>query len=113
MEQDIIIRSSRDLYPSKPYTLREIIFNQLSHRNEQATVILGHKEEKLIAISLPELRALIFELRTIFSEKNLSKGDTVLLASYYSSNELSNAILFAAFACIGDKNIYSHLSGSE
>jgi len=80
----------------KAYTLREIIFNQFPHRNENSIVILGHQEEKLVEISLHELRILIEYLTVIIKEKNLRKGDTVLLSSFYSSNELVNAILFAA-----------------
>lgn len=85
----------------KAYTLRDIIFRQLPHRSEIATVILGHKEEALVEIKLHELRALICGLAATIKEKNLATGDTVMLASFYASNELANAILFAAFACMG------------
>ncbi len=85
----------------KKYTLRDIIFQPLAHRTETSTVILGHQNETIIEIKLPELRALIGQLTTIIKEKNLAEGDTIMLASFYSSNELANAILFAAFACLG------------
>jgi acetylornithine/succinyldiaminopimelate/putrescine aminotransferase/acyl-coenzyme A synthetase/AMP-(fatty) acid ligase/predicted amino acid dehydrogenase len=82
-------------------TLPEIIFNQLPHRSEDACVLLGHKDKKIIDIKISELRTLICRLSVIIKEKNLKRGDTVLLASFYCSNELSNAILFSAFACMG------------
>ena len=88
-------------FNGRAYTLREIIFNNLPHRNEHALVIKGHKETKLIDITLLQLRHLITKLYPIINQKQLQKGDTILLASFYSSNELANALLFAAFACIG------------
>lgn len=82
-------------------TLPEIIFNQLSHRSEDACVLLGHKDKEIIDIKISELRTLICRLSEIIKQKRIHPDDTVLLASFYCSNELSNAILFSAFACMG------------
>ena len=88
-------------FSDKKYTIRDIIFQQLPHRSETSTIILGHQNEELIEIKIPELRSLICQLKGVIKEKKLVKGDTVMLASFYSSNELANAILFTAFACFG------------
>lgn len=83
------------------HTIRDIIFKELPHRPESSTVILGHHNEAIIEISLQDLRSLIAQLTSTTEQHQLKTGDTVLLASFYSSNELANAILFAAFACLG------------
>ena len=101
MKFEINLESLLGSFPCRAYTLREIIFKKLPQRQENAIVILGHKEESLIKISLTELRAMIGHLAGLIKEKNLVMGDTVLLASFYSSNELANAILFSTFACLG------------
>ncbi len=101
MKFDITLGDVADTLSFQPLTLREIIFTPLPHRSENAVVIMGHKDELLIKICLSELRTMIGHLTGVIKEKNLVKGDTVLLASFYSSNELANAILFSAFACLG------------
>lgn len=100
MELDITLRDSYPL-TYKKYTIRDIIFQQIPHRSETSTVIYGHKNEELIEIRIDELRSLICQLKATIKGKKLVKGDTVMLASFYSSNELANAVLFTAFACLG------------
>lgn len=83
------------------YTIRDIIFQQLPLRSETSIVILGHQNEELVKIKIHELRAIICRLAETIKEKKLAKGDTIMLASFYSSNELANALLFSAFTCLG------------
>jgi len=100
MNFSITLGDSASFTPEK-YTIRDIIFQQLPHRPETSTVILGHHNEEIIEIKITELRSLICQLAEIIKEKKWGPGDTVLLASFYSSNELANAILFSAFASLG------------
>ncbi|HJW31693.1 MAG TPA: AMP-binding protein, partial [Saprospiraceae bacterium] len=71
------------------------------HRPEKATVLVGHRDSELIEISLPELRLLVKSVSAMIYSKGFKKGDTIMMASFYSSNELANAVLFLAFACMG------------
>lgn len=88
-------------FEGKASTLREIIFKETEHRPASATVLIGHSGNQVIAITLEELRELICSLSDKILAKKILPGDTILLASFYSSNELANAILFATFACMG------------
>lgn len=83
------------------YTLREIIFGVLPFRKEDAVVIRGHYLDSIVEISLPQLRFIISRLSVNIRQKGIKKGDTVLLASFYSSNELANALLFATCVSMG------------
>lgn len=100
MQEKQICRSG-EAFTCQAITLRDLIFNPLPHRSETATVILGHKESEVIPISIRQLRVLILQLMPAIGAKNLQAGDTVLLASFYASNELANALLFAAFGSMG------------
>ena len=100
MKADITINDP-ETFSYTPYSIQDILFKPLSHRPESSTVILGHQEAELIDIKLNELRYLVSQLAVIIKEKKIEQGDTVLLGSFYSSNELGNALLFAAFACMG------------
>jgi acetylornithine/succinyldiaminopimelate/putrescine aminotransferase/predicted amino acid dehydrogenase/acyl-coenzyme A synthetase/AMP-(fatty) acid ligase len=101
MEFVIQFNAPPETVPFRAMTLREIIFREFPHRPKDAVVIRGHQEEKMIEISLQELRAIIGRLTIIARNKHLVEGDTVLLTSFFSSNELANALLFSAFACMG------------
>ncbi len=85
----------------KPVLIRDMLFRALPHRPESSTVILGHQGAHLVRINLSTLRYLISQLALTIEEKKLAKGDTILLASFYASNELANALLFAAFTSLG------------
>lgn len=84
-----------------PMTLNDILFNPLPHRDETCDVIYGHVGEQFISVSLRALR----EITRAISEKlktfGLKSGDTIMLASFSSSNELANALIFTGAACSG------------
>lgn len=88
-------------FESKASTLRDIIFGEIENRSGNSIVIIGHIDTTVIEINLNDLRELVTRLSKIIHSKNLKQGDTILLTSFYSSNELANAILFATFACMG------------
>jgi acetylornithine/succinyldiaminopimelate/putrescine aminotransferase/acyl-coenzyme A synthetase/AMP-(fatty) acid ligase len=90
-----------DFFRNRAYTLRDIIFDPLPNREENAVVIVGHIEDRVIEISLPRLRMIVSQLVVSLRQRGINAGDTVLLASFYSSNELANALHFAACASMG------------
>lgn len=84
-----------------PKTLAEIIFDSLPHRSENCDVIYSHIGEQFITISLPELRIISNSISGKLKSFGLKPGDTILLASFSSSNELANALIFTAAVCMG------------
>lgn len=84
-----------------PKTLAEIIYSPLPHRNENYDVIYSHLGEQLITIQLSDLRIITYCLSEKLRSYGLKTGDTIMLASFSSSNELANALIFTAAACIG------------
>lgn len=101
MNFDHILEAPAPPQHHRPYTIREMIFLTLPHRSDQAVVLKGHQEATIIEIRLSELRQLIYALSPVIEKKGLKKGDTVLLASFACSNELANALLFAALTSYG------------
>lgn len=84
-----------------PKTLAEIIFDSLPHRTENCDIIFSHIGEQFIAISLPELRLISNSISEKLKSFGLKTGDTIMLASFSCSNELANALIFTAAACLG------------
>lgn len=84
-----------------PKTLGEIIFSPLPHRDENCTVIYSHIEDQFISVSLPTLRMVAAQIGEKLKSEGLKSGDTILLASFSSSNELANALIFTAATCMG------------
>ncbi len=84
-----------------PYTLKDIFLGKVFPLRPDPLVILGHHHEDLVEIRLSDMRYLISKLSSKITERGLATGDTVMLTSFYSSNELYNAILFCVFACMG------------
>jgi acetylornithine/succinyldiaminopimelate/putrescine aminotransferase/predicted amino acid dehydrogenase/acyl-coenzyme A synthetase/AMP-(fatty) acid ligase len=86
---------------SLPITLRELIFHSFTHRDENSNVIYSHIGEEFVSINLPALRKITSAISEKIIALGLKTGDTVLLASFSSSNELANALIFAGAASIG------------
>lgn len=84
-----------------PKTLAEIIFSPLPHRSENCDVMYSHLGEQFITISLPGLRIITNSISEKLKSFGLKTGDTLMLASFSSSNELANALIFTAAACMG------------
>lgn len=82
-------------------TLQDIIFRDLPHRDESAEVIYSHIEETFVAIGLPVLRNTALAIIKKLTALGLKTGDTILLASFSSSNELANALIFTSATCMG------------
>ncbi len=98
---DKLIYSKYEDIKFNPCTLRDIIFNPLPHRDETCNVIYSHIGEQFITISLAVLRKITFTISENLKSHGLKTGDTILLASFSSSNELANALIFAGATCIG------------
>jgi hypothetical protein len=82
-------------------TIREIIFSPLSHRSENCDVIHSHIKNQLITLTLKTFRKITYIISEKLISLGLKNGDTILLASFSSSNELANALIFAAATCTG------------
>jgi hypothetical protein len=89
---DLTIKSPHGAITSAPTNLREIIFGTFPHREEDSNVIYGHIGERFISIDLPALRYIAGVLSIRLQDRGLVAGDTIMLASFSSSNELANAL---------------------
>ncbi len=98
---DKLIQAREDDIGFLPKTLAEIIFAPLPHRNENCEVIFSHIGEQLVTISLTDLRIITNSISERLTFFGLKTGDTILLASFSSSNELANALIFTAATCMG------------
>jgi acetylornithine/succinyldiaminopimelate/putrescine aminotransferase/predicted amino acid dehydrogenase/long-subunit acyl-CoA synthetase (AMP-forming) len=98
---DKLIHSSEKEINFQPLTIRDIIFNELPHRKEECEVIYGHIGESLVTISLESLRHITRLISRKLLLHGLKRGDTIFLASFSSSNELANSIIFTSAMCLG------------
>ncbi|HEY6913460.1 MAG TPA: AMP-binding protein, partial [Paludibacter sp.] len=98
---DRLIQSQSENTEFLPLTIKEIIFSPLSHRSENSNVICSHIENRLITITLSTFRKITCTISDKLISLGLKNGDTILLASFSSSNELANALIFAAATCTG------------
>jgi len=98
---DKLIQSRSENTEFLPLTIREIIFSPLSHRSENSNVIYSHIENRLITINLSTFRKITCTISDKLISLGLKNGDTILLASFSCSNELANALIFAAATCTG------------
>jgi acetylornithine/succinyldiaminopimelate/putrescine aminotransferase/predicted amino acid dehydrogenase/long-subunit acyl-CoA synthetase (AMP-forming) len=98
---DAVIENSSDDRIFSPLTFHDIIFSNFDNRPEDCIVIKSHLGEQLFELTLKELRWLTIRLSALIAGKGIKAGDTIMLASFSSSNELANVLLFAAAACSG------------
>src|SRR4030095_8933276 len=101
MKFDRYIEAPFTIPPLENLTLGDLIYSLLPHRNEDSRILLSHIEDKYIEITLKEFRFIVAELIKKFSAEDLKPGDTVMLASLPGSNELFNALYFAALTSVG------------
>lgn len=98
---DKLIHATEKIVSFQRSTIRDIIFRELTHRREDCPVIYSHINENFVSISLKSLR----RITRLVSDKLLSlgirSGDTIMLASFSSSNELANSIIFISAMCLG------------
>jgi acyl-coenzyme A synthetase/AMP-(fatty) acid ligase len=98
---DKIIKSKQKLVKIKFKNFAEIIFKNRSKKDEDALVLIGHKKDKVVKISLKKLRFVIANLYEEFKSKNIKPGDTVFLADLISSTEYYLAIMLLALTSYG------------
>lgn len=96
-----IIRSETKLSDAPVQNLADLIFNPLDHRSEKAEVILGHDGKQFLRISLKRFRYIHLQLYKNFREKNIRRGETLLLAGVPGNNEMYQALLFSALSSYG------------
>ena len=100
---DVIIKTQTQLNTTGLKNIGSLLFDKLSHRDENAKILLSHVEEVFIDINLSELRHIISNLHVTFHRLRIKKGETVLLASMESNSEIYIAILFLALTSFGVK----------
>ncbi len=96
-----LIHSSQEELHFLPLSLRDIVFNVLPHRDENSTVIYSHLGEEFVSIDLSGLRRATIKIAARLHDMGLRPGDTIMLASFSTSNELANALVFNAATCMG------------
>jgi acetylornithine/succinyldiaminopimelate/putrescine aminotransferase/long-subunit acyl-CoA synthetase (AMP-forming)/predicted amino acid dehydrogenase len=102
MVSDKIIYNSYNQNPEfDPLTFYDILFTKLAHRPEHCCVINSHIGERLISLTLNDVRHLTRNLTAQLRAQGLKYGDTMMLASFSCSNELTNVLIFAAAASVG------------
>lgn len=98
---DKLIQSKSGNTEFLPLTIREIIFSALPHRSENCNVIYSHIENQFITITLNAFKQIITAISDKLKLSGFKSGDTIMLASFSSSNELANAMIFASASCTG------------
>ena len=98
---DIELHSQSGDVDFSPLTLRDIVFSPLPHRSEDCFVIYSHIGDDFVKISLKDLRRISMAISETLQSLNLKRNDTILLASFSSTNELANALIFTAASCSG------------
>lgn len=101
MEFDKIISSSIQKPEYYRLSFNDILFSRLDHRPDDCIIIKSHIGEQLISINLNQLRKLAYRLSAKLTEKGIRNGDTVMLASFSCSNELTNMLIFTAAVSMG------------
>lgn len=98
---DIIIENPILLTNKPVKTIGQILFEPLTGRDENCNIILSHIENDYIEISLFRLRLVVLNLIRNFKEKDILKGQTVVLLTFHGCNEMFTALYFIALASIG------------
>lgn len=84
-----------------PLTFRDILYSKLPHRSENCPSLFGHIGDDFITLSLDDLRRVTCILSDRLQDEGIKRGDTIMLASFSCTNELSNVLVFAAAANMG------------
>jgi acetylornithine/succinyldiaminopimelate/putrescine aminotransferase/predicted amino acid dehydrogenase/acyl-coenzyme A synthetase/AMP-(fatty) acid ligase len=98
---DIIIENPIHITNKPVKTIGQILFEPLTSRDENCNIILSHIENDYIEISLFRLRFVVQNLMLNFKEKDIIKGQTVVLLTFHGCNEMFTALYFVALASIG------------
>jgi acetylornithine/succinyldiaminopimelate/putrescine aminotransferase/predicted amino acid dehydrogenase/acyl-coenzyme A synthetase/AMP-(fatty) acid ligase len=98
---DILIKNQIEIAGKKVKTIGQILFEPLEGRHEESNIILSHIENSYTEISLSRLRLVVFDLIHSFKEKNIGKGQTVILVTFHGCNEMFTALYFTALASMG------------
>ena len=98
---DILIKDECKIPKPIVNNIAELIYNNISHRDENCYVIYGHDKNKVIKISLHRLRFIVSKLYEEFSKKKIKPKDTVLLSSLQVNNELYMSLIFVALMSYG------------
>jgi len=98
---DILLENPLLLTDKPVKTIGQILFEPLTGRNENCNIILSHIENDYIEISLFRLRLVVLNLIRNFKEKDIRKGQTVILLTFHGCNEMFTALYFIALASMG------------
>ena len=98
---DIVLENPIDLSNVDVKTIGQILFENIPNRNEDSSVIFSHIENQSIEISLSRLRYIVFNLTNKLKEKDIRKGQTIILLNFTGCNEMYTAIYFITLASIG------------
>ncbi|MCJ7468121.1 MAG: aminotransferase class III-fold pyridoxal phosphate-dependent enzyme [Maribacter sp.] len=98
---DFVLGSSKINYTMGMHNLGGLLFEELPHRMIKSEIIYGHTADKLVVISLGQLRDIVCKLFVKFAKYDIKQGDTVLLANIEVSCEIYAAVLFIALASYG------------
>jgi len=97
----VTIESECDLPDIKINNLAELIFSDISFRDEDSIILISHINETIFKITLKQLRLIVASLYEEFENNNIHVGDTVLLATLFVNNELLTALLLISLISYG------------
>jgi acetylornithine/succinyldiaminopimelate/putrescine aminotransferase/acyl-coenzyme A synthetase/AMP-(fatty) acid ligase len=98
---DLVIENPVHFTDKPVKTIGQILFTPLDGRDENCNIILSHIENDYTEISLFKLRRIVKSLISDFKNKDIHKGETVILLTFNGCNEMFTAIYFLALASMG------------
>ena len=110
---DLVFENPIDKGRHSLKTIGNILFSRLPGRNEESRIILSHFENQYVEISLVRFRNIVLKLLRSFNEKNILKGQTVILLTFQGCNEMITALIFIALAARGCRTFLPMYSESE
>jgi acetylornithine/succinyldiaminopimelate/putrescine aminotransferase/predicted amino acid dehydrogenase/acyl-coenzyme A synthetase/AMP-(fatty) acid ligase len=98
---DVIVENPILINGKQAKTIAQILFEPVDEREENSNIILSHIENDYIEISLFSLRLIVRNLIRSFQEKEIRRGQTVILLTFNGCNEMFTALFFLALASAG------------